>query len=185
MRRIAVLLVCLLACTTASATSAGATLHPGDTPPDALGVTRDGTHLTLSSLRGKVVVVSFWATWCGYCMKEMPTLGSIQQVALQKHLPLQIVAVNHRESLRTFNTVARNMHRILPSLLMSRDGDGDVGRPYGSDDGIPVMAIFRPDGTLADLHVGYDESDLDGILAEINGLIAEAMKPGTAAPPAS
>ncbi|AND71243.1 hypothetical protein ATSB10_37890 [Dyella thiooxydans] len=178
MRRIAVLFACLLACTP---TFAGATLKPGDTPPDALGITRDGTHLTLSPLRGKVVV-SFWATWCGYCMKEMPTLGNIQQVAIQKHLPLQIVAVNHRESVRTFAAVSRNMHRILPTLLMSRDGDGRVGRPYGSDDGIPVMAIFHPDGTLANLHVGYDESDLDGILAEINGLLADATKPQAAVP---
>jgi thiol-disulfide isomerase/thioredoxin len=152
MRRIAVLFACLLACTPAFA---GSTLHPGDTPPDTLGVTRDGTHLTLSSMRGKVVVVSFWATWCGYCMKEMPTLGSIQQVAIQKHLPLQIVAVNHQENRETFVGVARNMHRLLPSLLMSRDGDGSVGRPYGSDDGIPVMAIFHPDGTLADLQAQW------------------------------
>lgn len=180
MRRTAVLLASLLACTHAFA---GATLKPGDTPPDALGITRDGTRLTLSSMRGKVVVVSFWATWCGYCMKEMPTLGSIQQVAIQKHLPMQIVAVNHRESVRTFAAVSRNMHRILPSLLMSRDGDGSVGRPYGSDNGIPVMAIFHPDGTLADLHVGYDESDLDGILSEINGLLADAMKQQAVAPP--
>ena len=60
MRRIAALLACLLVCA-----GADATLHPGDTPPDSLGTTRDGTHLTLSSMRGKVVVVSFWATWCG------------------------------------------------------------------------------------------------------------------------
>lgn len=179
MRRTAVLFACLLACTHAFA---GTTLQTGDTPPDPLGVTRDGTHLTLSSMRGKVVVVSFWATWCGYCMKEMPTLGSIQQVAIQKHLPLQIVAVNHRESRETFVGVARNMHRLLPSLLMSWDEDGSVGRPYGSDDGIPVMAIFHPDGTLADLHVGYDESDLDGILSEINGLLADATKQQAAAP---
>lgn len=177
MRRIAVLFACLLAC---SGVVAGTSLKPGDTPPDALGVTRDGTHLTLSSMRGKVVVVSFWATWCGYCMKEMPTLGSIQQVAIQKHLPLQIVAVNHQENRETFVGVARNMHRLLPSLLMSWDEDGSVGRPYGSDDGIPVMAIFHPDGTLADLHVGYDESDLDGILGEINTLLADATKPRTA-----
>ncbi|MFK2903995.1 TlpA family protein disulfide reductase [Dyella ginsengisoli] len=183
MRRMAVLFACLLTCTGALATS---TLQPGDTPPDALGVTRDGTHLTLSSMRGKVVVVSFWATWCGYCMKELPTLANIQQVATQRHLPLQIVAVNHMESVRTFATVARNMHRILPDLLMSRDGDGSVGRPYGSDDGIPVMAMFQRDGTLVHLHVGYDESDLDGILAEINALVAQQpAAPGATQAPAS
>ncbi len=150
MRRIALLFACLLTCASAWA---GSTLQPGDTPPDTLGVTRDGTQLTLSSMRGKVVVVSFWATWCGYCMKELPTLANIQQVATQRHLPLQIVAINSRESVQTFSTVARNMHRILPDLLMSRDADGAVGTPYGSDHGIPVMAMFQRDGTLVHLHV--------------------------------
>lgn len=179
MRRIAIFFVCLLVCA-----GAHATLKPGDTPPDNLGVTRDGTHLALSSMRGKVVVVSFWATWCGYCMKELPTLGNIQQVAIEKHLPLQIVAVNHRESRKTFVTVTRNMHRILPSLLMSWDEDGVAGKPYGSDDGIPVMAIFNRDGTLAHLHVGYDESELNGILGEINALVAEPPAAVAAAAPA-
>jgi thiol-disulfide isomerase/thioredoxin len=166
MCRIAILLAGLLVCA-----GAHAGLRPGDTPPDSLGVTRDGTPLTLSSMHGKVVVVSFWATWCGYCMKELPTLGSIQQVAVDKHLPLQIVAVNDRESRQTFVQVARNMHRILPSLIVSWDQDGHVGKPYGSNESIPVLAIFGRDGTLAHLHVGYDESELNGILAEINTLV--------------
>jgi thiol-disulfide isomerase/thioredoxin len=169
MRRIAVLLVCLLACT-----GARATLQPGDTPPDTLGVTRDGTPLTLSSMRGKVVVVSFWATWCGYCMKELPTLANIQQLATARHLPLQIVAVNDQESREIFVRTTRNMHRILPSLVMSWDEHGSVGKPYGSNEGIPVMVMFTPDGTIAHLHVGYDESSLNEILAEINALVAQA-----------
>ena len=135
-------------------------------------------------MRGKVVVVSFWATWCGYCMKELPTLANIQQVATQRHLPLQIVAVNDQESVRTFSTVARNMHRILPDLLMSRDADGSVGKPYGSDKGIPVMAMFQRDGTLVHLHVGYDESELNDILAEINALVTTpSSSPAQAATP--
>ena len=181
MRRIGVALLGLMLCF-----AARAEVTPGEAPPDALGTTQRGQEVTVSSLHGKVVVVSFWATWCGYCMKELPTLANIQQVATQRHLPLQIVAVNHMESVRTFATVARNMHRILPDLLMSRDGDGSVGRPYGSDDGIPVMAMFQRDGTLVHLHVGYDESDLDGILAEINALVAQQpAAPGATQAPAS
>lgn len=177
MRRIAVLCVFLLTSLLACA-GAHATLQPGDTPPDTLGMTRDGTKLTLSSLRGKVVVASFWATWCSYCMKELPTLASIQQLAAQRHLPLQIVAVNDKESRQTFVQTTRNMHHLVPSLLMSWDRDGSVGKPYGSNDLIPVMVLFRPDGTIAQLHTGYDEKDLQGILAEINALVAQA----TAAP---
>lgn len=171
MGRMSVLFACLLTCTGALAASA---LQPGDTPPDALGVTRDGTHLTLSSMHGKVVVASFWATWCGYCMKELPTLANIQQIATQRHLPLQIVAVNDQESRETFVRTTRNMHRILPSLVMTWDEDGSTGKPYGSNESIPVMVMFRPDGSIAHLHVGYDESSLDEILGEINALVAQA-----------
>lgn len=170
MRRIAVLFACLLTCAGACA---GATLQPGDTPPDALGVTRDGTHLTLSSMRGKVVVVSFWATWCGYCMKELPVLAGLQQLSVQRGLPLQVIAVNDKESRSTFAKASRMLHGKLPSLMVSWDANGDIGRPYGTHEGIPVMALFHRDGRLAQLHAGYDESALDGIVAQINELLAE------------
>ncbi|HET6431016.1 TlpA disulfide reductase family protein [Dyella sp.] len=171
MRRIAVLFACLLTCTGALAAS---TLQPGDTPPDALGVTRDGTHLALSSMRGKVVVVSFWATWCGYCMRELPVLAGLQQVSVQRNLPLQVVAVNDEESRSTFVKAARMLHGRLPSLIVAWDRDGRIGRPYGTHEGIPVLALFHRDGTLAQLHAGYDERALDGIVAEINALLTEA-----------
>lgn len=170
MRRIAVLFACLLTCTSALAAS---TLQPGDTPPDALGVTREGTHLTLSSMRGKVVVVSFWATWCGYCMKELPVLAGLQQLSMQRNLPLQVIAVNDQESRSTFVKASRMLHGKLPSLIVAWDPNGGIGRPYGTREGIPVLALLHRDGTLAHLHAGYDESALDGIVAQINELLAE------------
>ncbi|HEX5305343.1 MAG TPA: TlpA disulfide reductase family protein [Dyella sp.] len=171
MRRIAVLLACLLTCTGALAAS---TLRPGDTPPDALGITRDGTPVTLSSMRGKVVVASFWATWCGYCMKELPVLAGLQQLSVQRNLPLQVIAVNDHESRATFVKASRMLQGKLPSLIVAWDRNGRIGRPYGTHDGIPVLALFHRDGTLAQLHAGYDESALDGIVAQINELLAES-----------
>ena len=83
MRRIAFALFGLMFCFAANA----AEMQPGDTPPDALGSALGGPAVTVSSLHGKVVVISFWATWCGYCMKEMPVLAGLQAVATQRGLP--------------------------------------------------------------------------------------------------
>jgi thiol-disulfide isomerase/thioredoxin len=146
---------------------------PGDTPPDALGTTFGGNAVTLSSLHGKVVVISFWATWCGYCMQEMPVLAKLQLVATERKLPLQVVSVNYREDHDTFLRTARLLHKRLPSLMLSWDRDGHVGKHYGTAGGIPVMVMLHRDGTVAHVHIGYGADMLDSLLAEINELLRE------------
>ncbi|BFI95261.1 MAG: hypothetical protein RSP_07710 [Rhodanobacter sp.] len=175
MRRITIALLGLMLCC-----SARAELHPGDTPPDALGTTLDGQHVTVSSLHGKVVVISFWATWCGYCMKEMPVLANLQALATQRHLPLQVVAVNHREDRRTFVNIVRVLRPRLPGLVMTWDRDGSLGKPYGTANGIPVMVMLHRDGTIAHIHAGYGEDMLDSLVGEINELLTE-QQPAAAA----
>lgn len=160
--------------------AAHAGVQPGDTPPDALGTTQRGQAVTVSSLHGKVVVISFWATWCGYCMKEMPVLANLQALATERGLSLQVVAVNHKEDRTTFVQTVRTLRRSLPGLLMTWDRDGSLGKPYGSDKGIPVMVMLHRDGTVAHVHVGYGEDMLDSLVAEINALLNEPL-PASAA----
>ncbi|MFA6231184.1 MAG: TlpA disulfide reductase family protein [Rhodanobacter sp.] len=168
MRRLGVALFTYLFCFAASAQ-----LQPGNTPPDDLGSTLDGTHIRLSTLQGKVVVISFWATWCSYCMKEMPVLAGLQTLAAQRHLPLQVVYVNSKESHHIFATVAHALNQRMPTLLITSDLHGNIGKPYGADKFLPVMVMLHRDGTIADIHRGYDEKDLDGLLAEITALLNE------------
>ena len=172
MRRIALVLLGLMLCF-----AADAKVQPGDTPPDALGSTLGGSAVTVSSLHGKVVVISFWATWCGYCMKEMPVLARLQSVATQRGLPLQVVAVDSKEDHDTFTHSARLLKKRLPGLLITWDRDGAVGKPYGSNKGIPVMLMLHRDGTVAHVHVGYGEDMLDSLIAEINALLVEPEPP--------
>jgi thiol-disulfide isomerase/thioredoxin len=153
--------------------AANAATKPGDLPPQALGTDSQGTALTLPALRGKVVVLSFWATWCGYCMKEMPVLASMQNVADAKHLPLQVVLINYEEDHDVFRRTSRLLRRETPGVLTTWDRHGEIGKPYGADGGIPVMVMLRRDGTVAHLHVGYGEDMLDSLLAEINALLRE------------
>jgi thiol-disulfide isomerase/thioredoxin len=153
--------------------AANAAMNPGDLPPQALGTDTRGDALMLPALRGKVVVLSFWATWCGYCMKEMPVLASLQNVADEKHLPLQVVLINYQEDHDVFRHTSRVLRRQAPGVLATWDRNGEIGKPYGADGGIPVMVMLRRDGTVAHLHVGYGEDMLDGLLAEINALLQE------------
>jgi thiol-disulfide isomerase/thioredoxin len=162
------LLLGLLLCS-----GARATVQPGELAPDAIGTDTHGNALNLSALRGKVVVLSFWATWCGYCMKEMPTLASMQTIADQKHLSLQVVLINYMEDHDAFRGTSRLLHREAPGVLATWDRYGEIGKPYGADKGIPVMVMLRRDGTIAHLHVGYGEDMLDSLLAEINALLNE------------
>jgi len=168
MRRTGFALIALLCCF-----AANAGLKPGDTPPDPLGTTLDGQAVSLASLHGKVVVISFWATWCGYCMKEMPVLAGLQSLATERKLPLQVVAVDYREDHDTFRHSVRVLRKRLPNLLISWDRTGKVGAPYGTAGGIPVMVMLHRDGSVAHIHVGYGEDMLDSLVAEINGLLNE------------
>ncbi|HEY0198807.1 MAG TPA: TlpA disulfide reductase family protein [Rhodanobacter sp.] len=168
MRRITFALFTTLLCLAAQAE-----IKPGDIPPDDLGKTRDGQAISVSSLHGKVVVVSFWATWCGYCMKEMPVLANLQALATQKNLSLQVVSVDSKEDRKIFINAARVLHPRLPALLLTWDRDGRIGDPYGASKGIPVMVMLHRDGTVAHVHVGYGENMLDELVAEINALLAE------------
>ena len=172
MRKIVIAMIGLMFCLAASAE-----MQPGETPPEVLGSTQDGQAISVSSLHGKVVVISFWATWCGYCMKELPVLANLQKLASDRGLSLQVVTVNNQEDRRTFVNAVRVLRPRLPGLLMTWDRDGAIGKPYGTDKGIPVMVMLHRDGTVAHVHVGYSEDMLDSLVAEINALLTEPAAP--------
>jgi thiol-disulfide isomerase/thioredoxin len=172
MHRISVALLGLMLCF-----AARAEIKPGEIPPDALGTTQRGQVVSVSSLQGKVVVISFWATWCGYCMKEMPVLANLQSLATERNLSLQVVSINSRESSDVFVRSSRALRKSLPGLLITWDSDGSLGKPYGANEGIPVMVMLHRDGTVAHVHVGYGEDMLDSLVAEINALLAEPASP--------
>src|SRR5689334_15748673 len=77
--RSACLALCLLACS-ARAAEDRPLPRPGDIPAVPFGITRDGDPVEAKQFAGKVVIVTFWASWCGPCLKELPLLEGIQQI---------------------------------------------------------------------------------------------------------
>lgn len=173
MRRMLLLLGLLLLCGNVVAKP----LAPGTKSPDYLGETLAGQTVRASALRGKVVVISFWATWCKYCMEELPVLGNLQQVAHQRNLPLQVVEINFEQSHRTFVGATHLLMPKLPGLLLTWDRNGSLAGSFGVGDGLPAMVMLHRDGTIAHIEVGYDESALDSLVAEINQLMNEPAPP--------
>lgn len=162
-------------------------LPPGAAPPDDLGKQLDGQDIRVSALRGKVVVISFWATWCGYCMKEMPVLAGLQSTANERGYPLQVVEINYEEDHRVFSRATHLLMPKLPGLIMTWDRTGALNKSFGLNGSLPTMILLHRDGTVASVHVGYDEDMLPSLAAEITKLMNEPAPPplAAAAPPAS
>ena len=152
-----ILLICLLL-----ALPASAALKNGSAAPNLLGKDGKGDDILLSQFKGKVVVISFWATWCGYCLKELPALNHIQNSVGTNFI--QIVAVNQKEDLRTAQTVMRQLKD--KKLLSVYDRKGNVSESFGVK-GLPNLWIIDPDGNIAAHHIGYGEESLSVIAKDI------------------
>lgn len=151
-------------------------LKVGDTPPQRLGWSTK-----LSDYRGKIVVISFWASWCPPCRKEMGMLDRLQRSASRDQLV--ILAVNWRESGNVFLAIRRALRGTALTLIS--DQNGVIGSEYDVD-AIPHMVIVGRDGRVAAIHVGYSESEIPALINEINSLWSQASaasapqhKPGT------
>lgn len=155
------------------ATAAWAAPEVGDTPPDYIGKTVEGVPVLLSQHSGKVLIVSFWATWCPYCLKELPILNGIQKVAGKEQM--HVVAINTEER-AVFRKVVRALSML--DLQQTYDPDESARKSYGVN-GIPHMVIIGRDGKILALYRGYSESSLEAIVADINRAMA-APKPALA-----
>jgi thiol-disulfide isomerase/thioredoxin len=138
----------------------------GDTPPPLLGLTLEGKEVETTQFAGKVMVVTFWASWCGPCRKELPLLEGIQRVAGKDKI--QVVAVNI-EDRDQFRKVARALSTLTVTIThdyLKRSSDA-----YGVK-GIPHMVLIGRDGKVITVHRGYSEEGVDEIIAEINRALA-------------
>lgn len=131
------------------------------------GKDRAGDLVDLVQHRGKIVVVTFWASWCGRCRKELPGLDALQKHAGDKIL--KVIAVNVQDSPADYRLMMRQMKSY--TIAMTRDPDGKISEGYGVK-AFPNLWIIDPQGRVAAHHVGYGEDSLDALVDEINGIIA-------------
>lgn len=116
--------------------------------PDFTLPALDGGTVSLSGLRGKIVLVEFWATWCGPCRYSMPSLEKIYREYRDRGVAA--LFVNEGESAEQIRRWAKN--RFTAPILL--DEDGAVGNRYQVT-GIPRLLVIGSDGTVLYDHAGY------------------------------
>jgi thiol-disulfide isomerase/thioredoxin len=159
---ILVLLACLPGCSRKETPALG-----GKSAPDFTLKDLSGKPVTLSSLRGKVVLLNFWATWCPPCRQEIPSMMLLNKVMEGK--PFQMLAVS--EDAGGKEAVAgyfKESGAFLPVLL---DGDQAIGQRYGLT-GVPETFIIGKNGVILKKVVGGMDWNAPDAIAFLN----DAMK---------
>jgi DsbE subfamily thiol:disulfide oxidoreductase len=129
----------------------------GKPAPDFTLETLDGKSMSLSSLRGKAVLVNFWATWCGPCKIETPWLVQLQRQYGSEGL--QVVGVAMDDSGKDeISRFAKDMGMNYPVLL----GKEAVGDAYGGVPALPESFFVGRDGKIVDRIIGLrDRQDIE------------------------
>ena len=136
-------------------------------PPPINGVTAAGDKVSLAGLRGRVVLINFWASWCAPCRAEMSDFERLHKEFATKGLT--VLAVNIREAPEVIRRFGRILGLTFPLVL---DPKGRISRAYGVV-GLPSTFLIARDGRPVALAVGEREwADADG-RALVQVLLAE------------
>jgi thiol-disulfide isomerase/thioredoxin len=128
----------------------------GRAAPDFNLPSLDGAPVVLAELKGKVVVVDFWATWCPPCRKSLPHLQRLSQDADLQKKGVKVVAVDLRESKEKVREFLTQNSYSFPVAL---DGDGATGGKYLVQ-GIPTTVVIDAAGVIQRVFIGFgDQSE--------------------------
>jgi cytochrome c biogenesis protein CcmG/thiol:disulfide interchange protein DsbE len=129
----------------ASAAPAVAATKPGDKAPPFTLTTYDGEQVTLDQLRGKVVILNYWATWCGPCRVELPELDAYMR--RHKDAGLVVYAVE-------ISGVPKGKLTRLADLVAFPMVQRVKGRGYGRLNGVPTNYVIDRNGVVRHAKAG-------------------------------
>lgn len=138
---------------------AGHTPTVGEMAPDFEITLMDGSKVTLAELRGQVVVLNFWATWCVPCRKELPTLDSYY--AIQRNHGLKVFAITTEDSVPP--TMLKALFKAMAIPAARR-----IKGPYGPLTGVPTNFVIDRAGKVRYAKAGaFDLDDLNAVLVPL------------------
>ena len=145
--------------------------RPGTKPPEFKGSTTDSRTISLDSLRGKVVLLNFWASWCSECRPEMPMFERLhREFAAQG---LSVIWINAREGTEAIRGYAKDLRLTFPLVL---DPKGEVNAVYGVI-GLPATFLIGRDGRAVARAVGPRDWQSAPAKAIIQALLSETVSP--------
>jgi peroxiredoxin len=140
---------------------------PGSPAPPFTLAARGGQNVSLEQYKGQVVMLNFWASWCGPCRQEMPLLESIYKK--YNKMGFTMIGVNVEPDSNAANEWLKATPVSFPILY---DRDSKVSKLYDVA-GMPSTVIIDRSGKLRVLHRGYKPGDENEYLDSIRTLIRE------------
>lgn len=122
----------------------------GVTAPDFTLKDLQGKDLTLSSLRGKYVVLDFWGSWCGWCIKGIPDMKKYYEKYKDR---MEILGVDCNDTEEKWKAAVEKHE--LPWLHVHNTDEADITVKYGIQ-GYPTKIVIDPEGKVAKIVVGED-----------------------------
>jgi len=164
---IACLFLSLTACTKSDPPKKGTAATEKSPAPDVLVKSlSDGSSLKLSDLKGKVVLLNFWATWCPPCREEIPSMMKLNSIMAGK--PFQMVAVSVDEGEKpSIESFFKETGFSLPTYL---DESGASVKSYGIT-GVPESFIIDKQGILVKKVIGGFAWDSPEAVSFLEGLM--------------
>ncbi|MCE9619041.1 MAG: TlpA family protein disulfide reductase [Planctomycetes bacterium] len=144
----------------------------GDDAPNFTLATTDGKTVSLADLKGKVVVLDFWATWCKPCMQGLPLLDTFAKWAAESGKPIVVYAVDvmersdpskPEERIKMVADFWKNKAFTVPTLV---DVDDKAGKDFQLT-GIPFTVVIGPDGKIAATHLGFDANAVENLKKDV------------------
>jgi peroxiredoxin len=151
-----IVFLCLLACSLA----AGA-VKIGDPTPAFNLQTLDGKTVSIASYKGKVVLLDFWATWCGPCRKALPELKDLLQKNTGK--PLVVISVSADENAKAAQEFVRANGMTWPQAL---DSQGKVAYGVFGIESLPSYVLIDAQGRIAYLMKGWAPFSTSALLSQ-------------------
>ena len=137
------------------------------TAPDFALRTVDNQNLRLSEFRGEVVMLNFWASWCGECRQGMPALEDLY--AKYHRAGLVLLSINMDDDGHRAEEIARGLKMSFPVLF---DNSKDVSKLYKVQD-MPLTLLIDREGTVRYSHSGYRLGDEEQFLERLRTLLNE------------
>jgi len=115
----------------------------------------NGQQVTLSQFKGKVILLDFWATWCGPCKIEIP--GFIEFQNKYGKDGLQVIGVSVDDTFEKLQPYVKDMK--MNYLVLQGLGHDDLQEAYGPMYAIPVTVLISRDGKVCATHMGYTSKE--------------------------
>jgi thiol-disulfide isomerase/thioredoxin len=166
-RFLAIAVAALLPLALAPVEQADATVAANAPAPNFSLAARGGQKLSLSQYKGQVVMINFWATWCGPCRQEMPLLDAMYQK--YKRMGFTLIGVNVEPDSKAAEEFLK---KVPVSFPVAFDPDSSVSKLYAVQ-GMPSSIIIDRKGNARVIHRGYRPGDENVYLDHIRKLVKE------------